>query len=105
MTESEYREALQRIVDLTVKERTDWEEKERLDLLESIKQYDSPQYILSTHNDIQAPITWPRVIPAAVVSICCILIAGYMAINHVGHWGWFLGAAVLSTAMPLNKLD
>ena len=36
-----------------------------------------------------------------VPRILCILVAGYMAINKLDYWGWFLVAAIILTMIPL----
>lgn len=36
-------------------------------------------------------------------SISCAFLGGYMALNHIAGWGWFLLAGVLSHCTPQFK--
>ena len=41
-----------------------------------------------------------------VPSTVCFIIAGYMAINGIGYWGWFVFAGLLATpAFKYRSID
>lgn len=37
------------------------------------------------------------------VALVCIVTAAYMAINHIGGWGWFFAGAMISNILPKSN--
>jgi uncharacterized membrane protein HdeD (DUF308 family) len=40
-----------------------------------------------------------------IFAITCVLTAGYMAVNHIAGWGWFLFAGIISVCTSVRIPD
>lgn len=48
-------------------------------------------------------MNWQHILTMNSVALACVVVAGCMAINHVGGWGWFLLIGAITTTNSYKK--